>query len=117
MMSRVPLLYFSRGQLESLDWPDPVVAPVLSTGDAKSARMTITHGSKGMVRSFILWVSAIVGTAGASVYKTLGQYAKAPAPSNQRTHLLSDGKITFEFSQAGYCILKFNHALKASQLL
>ena len=24
MMSRVPLLYFSRGQLESLDWPDPV---------------------------------------------------------------------------------------------
>ena len=24
-MSLVPLLYFSRGQLESLDWPDAVV--------------------------------------------------------------------------------------------
>ena len=24
-MSRVPLLYFSRGQLESVDWPDAVV--------------------------------------------------------------------------------------------
>ena len=24
-MSLVPLLYFSRGQLESPDWPDPVV--------------------------------------------------------------------------------------------
>src|SRR6185437_10905526 len=99
-MSCVPLLYFSRGQLESLDWPDPVVSPVLSTGDAKSATITITHGRKEMVRSFILWVSAIVGTAGASVYKTLGQYAKAPARSNQRTHLLSDGKITFSIFTA-----------------
>jgi hypothetical protein len=44
-MSRVPLLYFSRGQLESLDWPDAVVdvAAPISKDEAKSATVRIRH--------------------------------------------------------------------------
>ena len=42
-MSLVPLLYFSRGQLESLDWPDPVVdvAARISKDEVKSAAVKI----------------------------------------------------------------------------
>ena len=47
-MSRVPLLYFSRGQLESLDWPDAVVdvAARISKGEIKSAAVRIRHWRK-----------------------------------------------------------------------
>ena len=55
MMSRVPLLYFSRGQLESLDWPDPVVdvAARISKGEVKSAAVTIRHWRKEVLRIFM----------------------------------------------------------------
>ena len=45
MMSRVPFLYFSRGQLESLDWPDAVADWVarICKGEVKSAAVTIRH--------------------------------------------------------------------------
>jgi hypothetical protein len=55
MMSRFPLLYFSRGQLESLDWPDPVddVAAIASIGCVRIAPMTISHWSKKVLIDFI----------------------------------------------------------------
>jgi len=54
-MSRVPLLYFSRGQLESVDWLDPVVelAAVALIGETRSAPITIAHGSKEALINFI----------------------------------------------------------------
>ena len=54
-MSRVPLLYFSRGQLESLDWPDPVddVASRISKGEVKSAAVTIRDWRKDALRIFM----------------------------------------------------------------
>jgi len=54
-MSRVPLLYFSRGQLESLDWPDGVVdvAARISKGEIKSAAVTIRHLRKEMLSNLI----------------------------------------------------------------
>jgi hypothetical protein len=41
----VPLLYFSRGQLEPPDWPDAVddVAARISKGEVKSAAVRIRH--------------------------------------------------------------------------
>jgi hypothetical protein len=54
-MSLVPLLYFSRGQLESLDWPDPVVdvAARISKGEVKSAAVTIRHLRKELLSNVI----------------------------------------------------------------
>jgi hypothetical protein len=49
------LLYFSRGQLEPSDWPDPAVdcAAAISNGEIKSAAVTATHWSKEVLRNFI----------------------------------------------------------------
>ena len=54
-MSRVPLLYFSRGQLEPPDWPDPVVdvAARISKGEVKSAAVTIRHLRKEVLINLI----------------------------------------------------------------
>jgi len=54
-MSRVPLLYFSRGQLESPDWPDAVVdvAARNSKGEVKSAAVRIRHWRKEGVNNLI----------------------------------------------------------------
>ena len=44
-MSRLPLLYFSRGQLEPPDWPDVVVdvAARIPKGEVKRAAVRIRH--------------------------------------------------------------------------
>jgi len=44
-MSLVPLLYLSRGQLESVDWPDPAVelAAGISKGEIKNAAVRIRY--------------------------------------------------------------------------
>jgi hypothetical protein len=54
-MSRLPVLYFSRGQLESPDWPEPVVdvAARISKGEVKSAAVTIRHLRKEMLNNLI----------------------------------------------------------------
>jgi hypothetical protein len=49
-MSRVPLLYFSRGQVES-DWPDPVVDWALP--GTKNALITIAKQSKNLLGDLI----------------------------------------------------------------
>jgi hypothetical protein len=50
------LLYFSRGQLEPSDWPDPAVdcAAAISNGEIKSAAVTATHWSKDVPGNFIV---------------------------------------------------------------
>src|SRR2546430_10608690 len=47
-MSRVPLLYFSRGQLELFGWSDPVAdwAARISQGEVKSAAVSIRQDRK-----------------------------------------------------------------------
>ena len=78
MMSRVPLLYFSRGQLESLDWPDPVVATVLSTGDARSTATRRTLRRSELRSNFIgeNSIGPIMAVARSVGNRTLGQYAE-----------------------------------------
>jgi len=51
----VPLLYFSRGQLEPPDWPEPVVdvAARISKGEVKSAAVTISHLRKEVLNNLI----------------------------------------------------------------
>ncbi len=80
-MSRVPLRYFSRGQLESFDWPAPVAesAARISNGDVKSAAATIRYLRKERLSNLIARVrlelnDGVVGTRG---YRTLGQYGKS----------------------------------------
>jgi hypothetical protein len=54
-MSLVPLAYFSRGQLESLDWPDAVVelAARICKGEVKSAAVTIRHLRKELLSNLM----------------------------------------------------------------
>ena len=54
-MSRVPLLYFSRGQLESPDCPELVVdvAARICKGEIKSAAVTISHLRKELLNNLI----------------------------------------------------------------
>ena len=54
-MSLVPLLYFSRGQLESPDWPDAVaeLAARICKGEVKSAAVTIRHLRKELLSNLI----------------------------------------------------------------
>ena len=54
-MSRVPLLYFSRGQLESVDWPEAVVelAARICKGEVKSAAVTTRHLKKEVLSNLI----------------------------------------------------------------
>ena len=77
-MSRLPLLYFSRGQLEPPDWPDPVVdvAARISKGEVKSAAVTIRHRKKDALRIFMTLETQSWRTGGAIAYKTLGQYGE-----------------------------------------
>ena len=77
-MSRVPLLYFSRGQLESIDWPDAVVelAARICKGEVKSAAVTIRHRKKDALRIFMTLETQSWRTGGAIAYKTLGQYGE-----------------------------------------
>ena len=55
MISRVPLLYFSRGQLEPPDWPDPVVdvAARICKGEAKNAAVTTKYLRKELLSNLI----------------------------------------------------------------
>jgi len=54
-MSRVPLLYFSRGQLESVDWPEAVVelAARICEGEVKSAAVTTKYLRKKLLSNLI----------------------------------------------------------------
>jgi len=54
-MSRVPLLYFSRGQLELFGWSDPVAdwAARISQGEVKSAAVRIRHWRKEVLSILI----------------------------------------------------------------
>src|SRR4029077_8307138 len=77
-MSRVPLLYFSRGQLEPPDWPDAVVdvAARISKGEVKSAAVTIRHWKRDALTIFMRLETLSWHTGGAIAYKTLGQYGE-----------------------------------------
>jgi hypothetical protein len=101
-MSRVPLLYFSRGQLEPPDWPDPVgdwaspsigdvkSEPIMSSAVAMALRRHVpasnvagaprhseaaTTFMRRILGNFMLveWIALILIREHLSAYRTLGQ--------------------------------------------